>query len=507
MPARNQIAWGLAFIALVAVSLIVFPAFRKSYERSHKKPPNPRMFKSDVSFPNGGVLLGNGWDSVRSSAAPAICVDFEEAEITGQSSYAQVDYLRDRAALDKALNLDASLHVGGIGSSLNAKANYVQKIHLSSDSLHFTVEAKVENGVKYVVAQKKFGVLQLKNNFKKMLKKDPEEFRKECGDTFVSNIHSGAELYGIITASDVSSDKQDSVIASIDGSWKGAEAAVSMATSLREKSDSSKYKVEVYQFGGEGQAVALSLDELQKAATNLRATAMGRGAKPIQMEITRYEYLGGSVDSTWGLQILNHYGEEYSRLSVAEQDATTALRNVGAYTFGPQMNEPALQKTVDQIDERLREIPDECRHCLENAAECKEHHLQDYDFRIHIPVRHGSFHNDKARLDTEEHRSGLSNQLAATQQRVVCNPSGGGSGFQALSQCTNPAYSNLQTAINIDDAELSNLKTQYDQALRGAILDQQVTALKQARCTADVSDYGCIDYVEVGKLEKAIMAP
>jgi hypothetical protein len=106
-----------------------------------------------------------------------------------------------------------------------------------------------------------------------------------------------------------------------------------------------------------------------------------------------------------------------------------------------------LSGLADKIVSRLKEIPEESKRCVDVIQKCKEHHLQDSDFRIGIPVRHNSFQNDLDQLDQQTAINSLSAQLQATPSFVTLPPQGGG--MQPYRYGPNPAYVALQGQIKV----------------------------------------------------------
>jgi len=130
-----------AILGLAGAALIVLPAVAQAQS-------TPRVIGYVA---NGGVGLGQGWDSQKVAPMQTVCVEFDTANSTqAQTVTSERTMVSDKYAYSNALNVSADVQVkSASGASVDAKASYASKKQLNSTYLNVVELVTVDNGWLY----------------------------------------------------------------------------------------------------------------------------------------------------------------------------------------------------------------------------------------------------------------------------------------------------------------------------------------------------------------------
>lgn len=113
----------------------------------------PLWAQSILDYPEGGVVLGHGWDTNRASKTPDVCVVFQEASSQasgGQQVSSEASQASDRYTLSKSLDISAEVQVKSwLGTKYDAKSDFSSKVSIDESSLLVTELVMVYNGEKF----------------------------------------------------------------------------------------------------------------------------------------------------------------------------------------------------------------------------------------------------------------------------------------------------------------------------------------------------------------------
>jgi hypothetical protein len=104
-----------------------------------------------LDYPEGGVLLGQGWNSFSVGPANAICIVFQEAQSQeGQFKDMTLKSVTSDFELQRSFDMDASVQYKAAVYSVGAKASFVSKTNVKTSDSNISVYAVVDNGRSYV---------------------------------------------------------------------------------------------------------------------------------------------------------------------------------------------------------------------------------------------------------------------------------------------------------------------------------------------------------------------
>ena len=246
-----------------------------------------------LDAPGNGVELGLGWDSATGTLLPSRCIRFAPVQEGGQVLNLQLDEASDSSELAENLDVSAQTTLQGMIGSVSAKANFVKNSNITASSTTFSLRATAQNGTMFAGPRKPpenrryaFTALE-KQQIPLWMKDEPDEtidlavgleewasdlakeegaknFRKYCGDHYITTISSGAELLAVITFDAEKNTTKEELSASIQGSYSIASASASVDLDRSEDASKSHLKVSYLQVGGARGEIPTTNEDLKR---------------------------------------------------------------------------------------------------------------------------------------------------------------------------------------------------------------------------------------------------
>jgi len=260
----------------------------------------------EYEYPVSGVTLGTGWNSFTEEKTYAKCIIFTTDRTGGQAATLSVDRVMETDSLRKSMNVNYSAlakakFIAG-KASVSAKTKFVQDTKLINKGLSILVKGTVVNGVEYVIPPVKRGsnnggYIGLTHQAKRWLEKSSKHFEKFCGDSFVSAIQRGAEVYALYQMADKTYEtlKDENVSTAVYGKLFGYSLKGEMTrNAVAEFSKASKVTSLRY-YHEAHMGLRLPTDEASIASSIAHmgsATAL-QDSWPYNIHLVRYENLPG----------------------------------------------------------------------------------------------------------------------------------------------------------------------------------------------------------------------
>jgi len=237
----------------------------------------------DEAYPNEGVMLGQGWNSLTGERTLSVCVKGKKEDFKGGSVTADYQYLYDREQLENALNVTASATYNGGDYGGSVSATFSRVVTNDRAKTNILGRAIMDTGASYLV-----------NTFEEPLKlsdqvvnslSDADQFRQLCGDSFVEAIHTGGELAILFTEDNT--DSKNTVKQGIDvtAGGLGNNAHVNVSQTAITQLTTSDVQVTQLQTGG-----TLSTPTSGTAAVTKLATYASDATSPVPYRITVVPY-------------------------------------------------------------------------------------------------------------------------------------------------------------------------------------------------------------------------
>ncbi len=213
-------------------------------------------------YPREGVLLGQGWDSLKGQPATDVCVIFEEKEIAAHETSSRYTEVVNRHHLDKLLKVSASASYKGGVVSASGSADYSKQTTINQNRRSILATISVIAGSRHAAPVQSSShpapislLPQFADGGAKRQDPTPEhvtdaDFVVRCGDSFVSYIEKGGELNAVFGFSESERKIAESFAIRLKASGYGASGSLNVSTSTT-AADLQKFSdIDVIQFGG-----------------------------------------------------------------------------------------------------------------------------------------------------------------------------------------------------------------------------------------------------------------
>ena len=469
----------------------------------------------DVDYPDEGVPLGNGWDSRRSEKTSSSCIEFTDTTDTASSKTLDLREITDKSSLMKTLDVSAEVQVKAIGGGGgSAKTKFATSSNVNVEQSNFTVHAVVANGAHYASPGKDTPV-QLKDNYRRLAKDNLREFLRQCGDSFVSARHGGAELSGLITFLVYSKEDKTSVSASMTTSgWGVLESNVAVNQTMTRYTASQELQMSYFEAGGSGDPIPTNQAELIKKISDLPGLAKS-DPKFFTITIRRYEDLPNWPGATRGWAFAGYpaIADQEGKLMSLWQSVTAMQAHPDKYILGGGVGIEDLGKIEGSLNASIKRLDADAKRCFDSSgADCvidPQDQTSDYEYRIRLPVRKASFAADVELTNTQnilEQKRQLLAAAVANATRLMNSPLAmGGPPPADPDAFLRQATGNDRNAFDQATAVVSDLESRYPEALREAILNQWIITPRNARCLEDFTSRYCIDSTAIQVLGKRIL--
>ncbi|MDF2461982.1 MAG: hypothetical protein K0Q43_217 [Ramlibacter sp.] len=240
-----------------------------------------------VEYPDGGVILGAGYDMVSGRWLNSRCVQGVADVLQASELTAEYSDLQDREQLMDALKVSASGGVGFGAAGASASVEFSRKVTIDHVRRNVLANLLSMRGGQILVPPPDAMRLALHESSKKLTL---VAFRQECGDGFVSAIRHGARRAMVFTYAMDSKEIQESLKASAEGSYGPAQGKASMER-LRESKD-LRAQTKVAMFGKGGNSAPLPVTAASAIAYienfgDFKASE----AAPLEVVVTPYSAL------------------------------------------------------------------------------------------------------------------------------------------------------------------------------------------------------------------------
>ncbi len=458
-----------------------------------------------LEVPETGIQLGWGYNLYDAAPLPNQCVVFTLAEEPAQTRTMTMKEVTDTYELQQRMNISAEASVKAMGVEGKGKASFAKNVNLSGSSIHFLLDASVDNGVRYAApyvadesqrADRQRGPAIRLTEAAEQLAEDPDEFLRQCGTGFVSAVYSGASINAIVSIVTSSRKEKQDIRAEVEAKGWGATAKGSTHMGSETSASSNEKSITVLMVGGRGDSIPKNQEELEGKLETLSYSAY-EAPKDFRMAVTPYESLPNwpqdrelSGDSAEMEQLAGLYGDyttlydeiEYILVNPAMYAAvrrTDDDTGEAAYSTVPMIADDGgamelryLESLQDYVQASLRKLEGLAIGCLAVANDTDDG--QDCVF------------DESAFIDSYALRSQLPLRFPLTEE---------------ISTTTATDCSKLKGLNKLAcerTAKLNELKKVLDES---PALDEQVTEFwilskSRSRCRLSITDIGCLSNEE-----------
>ncbi len=492
----------IAVIAVIAVGIVPLVGCRWLKKPNPEVKVDPRELVRNADYPNEGVQLGNGWNSGMGLKTSSRCVTFNEASDDAQEKDLTLSQVVDKYNMMEEMNVSVSMQVKGAVAQASGKADFARKVELQEENANFVVNAHVRNGAKYAVPPSG-GKIDLTRDSARLAKDNPGEFLRQCGDSYVSSIYGGAELFVVLNFRTKSLDERQTLAASIQGGGWGFEASGSVSSALKKYTETQQLNIVYHQSGGSSDPIPTDQAGFLTQVHNL-PTAAASHPKFYSISVTRYDTLPSwpKRQAQWIYAEQAPIASQYGRFVSLRDSVDTLVQTPALAVLDRGTTLQDLKKIEDELTGHVRSITETANRCLSSSGtDCKlseKDLVSDYTNRVHLPAIAGSFVEDIALTNQTAEVNRLRNELAHTPVNNVVQAFGG------TFVVPNPEYPKKKTAVATAEKVLNDQTAKYPDAAKEAILTQWIKVPSQARCRTKITDPGCLTNAQIDDLAKQI---
>ena len=365
-----------------------------------------------VEAGSAGVQLGWGWNSLTDTPVPNLCIEFSENSHLAQERSVTIREVTDQSDLMQELDMTASMSVNAIGASVSGKASFAKNIKVNSFQSTYVLDGRVDNGIVFVGPKPSLpdeiaraeaavpenanrpswpsGSVRLTEAARALAKNNPATFRRQCGDSYVASIFSGARLYAVITYATRSQSERRKISAEISASGWGASADASANSASSKASVSSDQSIRVFQSGGRGGVIEVDKAGIAKMLQQLPESAASAG-KITRLSVIPYQQLpdwpGGEMAPS--AAELEQVVDLWGAYRTLYNDIQVALDEPGLFELTASTSYPKLEELQDAVLQIVRDLEAVAAACAADEASCviDENAVPDpYYYAIRLPL-------------------------------------------------------------------------------------------------------------------------
>lgn len=484
--------------------------------------------------PDHPVRLGYGWnDSLgRPTLRSCLSATAEAQDDAGQTKDMHMKQVEDRDSLMRALEISTEVRARAIAATVTAKANFAKQVKIEGQSINLSLYARVRNPTRFVVPGKSsdrlrypagrglFGeqlarqvpdvggiittggeAIDLHPAMAKLATTNPQEFIKQCGTSFVSAVHSGAEVSAVFLFRSNSRSEQETLTVSLSGSGWGVHISGSLKDQTKKFSEKKQLEIHYHQSGGSGDPLPTSYDGLIAQVEDLPKLA-AKDPKAYALTLHSYAILPSAPKSLTTAEIppFEVVAKQYYRFQTVWDTIGGILAKDEAYILGGGFDTDSLEGLQDQLREKVSALAALASTCIGDPTKCKVHDdlkTSDYTYLVQLPVFKGSFDEDVARAKREKEMAALDGTIAKLEARKKkCSGLGAKNCIETLTRALNTSHAKQKQLSQAQAAALADWRT----AVRAEVLDFWVRRTSKARCDIALHEPDCLSNAAIQKL-------
>lgn len=343
--------------------------------------PTSAALSMELEFHPQGQL-GYGWDAVRNAppAGRATCLDgVKHDKDLSPKENAFVRLVETKADVLDAFELSAEASFQGLVYKAGGSIAYAQSQSLSTDQLNLAGSIDAMTRTEYVKGAKEALTgtlsengtgLRIKPDYLKLLTSgDPAklaQFRRDCGDSFVTDIQRGGKLSIFLTVTTQSQTEKQSLRAKLSGGSATTNLSVAAAAEAIKNTTGSTVSGEFYAVGALMPQVDITSPDGMIALMGQFSQALKQGDAGRSMVVQSYWSLVPGQPGSFGIpEDAIKAARDYFALSAAWDKLDTVWNDLpsGAYDMSRAPSRTCLGQRKDELIAQAQHIPDQLKTC------------------------------------------------------------------------------------------------------------------------------------------------
>ena len=348
--------------------------------------------------PEGGVQVGQGWNSIKDTPTTGLCMDVSEKTTYDKNEATLwIKNVSDEISAANTTETSVSAKAKNIlGTGVSASYNFLKTVTRESDARTTKLYVKMERVVGSVVAG--FPINKNKMTVKdEITNLNPVDFYNQCGDTYVAAIHYGASVHGALISQNNATKEALKEQKNADIKFSGTKVSVGVSNLQQLSAISDRFRL---LYAEEGLATrhktpttAKSLLKIIEDFPYLSDTAFNKKRGNI-MQVVLKKY----PDATARTLGDSNLGGDLERLKVAVEfygqlaDLNSGLREVGLnqkyYKFFGEYNYEKVKSAETEAAALLESTKSFISTCTIRGS-CGEQTFNEKrfrDLRAYLPI-------------------------------------------------------------------------------------------------------------------------
>jgi hypothetical protein len=317
-----------------------------------------------------GLRFGVGADSLLDEAR-AEALDFNSVTDAGggQESTAYMKLITTQQSLVEALDVSVSASVRYGLASVDARMKFAEEHAVNDSSVYLLLHASTTNPPKTMVVPK------LKPDAVATYERDPEEFRRVYGDSFVDVVYDGGDLNVLFMFRTHDESSKQAISASLRGSVgnfiAGGSVTAEFNRSVEEAKKSSEMEIRAFISGGRGVVNPAGMDDAIELYKQFNRQVAQAGVA-YKATLKPWEYLPLPPGPTWAETLARRDTIEHCGMYVLQaiQDRSRIdyiLANDHEFV-DPDLD--ALKAAREQINALIPLCAQRAKACTDDLAQC-----------------------------------------------------------------------------------------------------------------------------------------
>lgn len=316
------------------------------------------------------LAIGSGLDSSTLEARDDCVRRTEEISPEGgpRVSYS-LRVIENSTDLRKYLGISATASLKAALGHIEGKAAFSNRLNINQYSLYALAVTKVIN------SQTLLRDVTLKKDASDLWVADIEQFRKRCGDQFITGFQDGGEFIGMISIQTTSEEQKRRIGTAISGSYGIFSASGSLDESTLTAAMDYNQAVQIHRHGGDSTTPEPeTLEKLIDASVNFPARiAESKDAVKISLLSRAYSTLNlphrdlRSYDTNERRQVIAQLSHLLDQARDIEANVNYILEHPHQFV---EVNEDVLGSAIESLHSNQNAIRASARDCFE-GAECR----------------------------------------------------------------------------------------------------------------------------------------
>lgn len=320
-----------------------------------------------------GMRFGMGMDRLTEQVRGQ-ALEFDEIQRRdgGQQVRPNVQMIQEQSQLQESMNISVAASVRYGMASVDARMDFAKSHAVNSFSQYILFKCTVRNPAAYMVRPRLSAIAQ------EVYGKNPEEFRAVFGDSYIDEIFSGGDFYGLFVMETKDERTKEELgaklSAKVNGLMVGGEINAEFKNVTEEFQGKTTTTIDAIINGGAAQANPTDVEDLRNLYQSFNKSVLD---SPIdyQASLKEFKYLPMPSGPTWVENIARQHTIETCGRYVI--DALATRSNVEYLLKYPEQFE-AFDKDAEQevrewlgnLDQRISQWARRAGSCSSDINEC-----------------------------------------------------------------------------------------------------------------------------------------